>query len=466
MLEIIVKYIKIAAAVIGTLYISKYVAQSVLSNQHVAVAVLIVGVIIVIRLSDNFKFALFSICVFIPFLFPIRLARNLLCIELIAPIFFIYILFELLINKRQLFFRKAGIFFLAILVLSLWALFNYTKNPVTGLLMGAKNVTEGGIRAYYTILVGIMIFFTSYWFFIHKKLDVVKWMTSLAVVSFVIGYLRLAGYFLEFRLKFIGGTFSFAPAEGLFSRIGGLTEISNLGISVLLALGYEMKWNKMFSIGLTGFFILLIMSGGRAQFFGIIAMLIAYNTVINRKKLLPMIAGLLIVGSLYAMVYSYVTLPDQAQRLIDIQGKVTTDDSGRYTTYQQFIEIFEDNPVFGKGLGFSEAQKAEGKITFMTKQAVLGGHGAYMSILATFGIGGFFYLLVSLLGGIYYAFRIVKYRAANDTESMSALFAFLYLIGLSVVLVSGYAGYDILELYFMTGMVAGILSKDEVSRIA
>ncbi len=464
MLEIIVKYIKVAAAVIGTLYISKYVAQAVLSNQHVEVAILVVGVIVLIRLSDRVKFILLSICVFIPFYFPIRVARKLLCIELLAPIFCFYIMTDLLINKRQLFYRKTAVFHFAILVLLIWSLVNYSMNPVGGAMFGAANVTEGGLRAYFSIFVGFTIFYSCYWFFIYKKIEADNLMISLALVAFIIGYLRMIGYFYNFGLRLIGGNFTYAPEIEAFTRVGGLTEAAALGITVLLAYGYARQRSKLVLVWMASFFILLVVAGGRAQFFAIALVMFIYNAIINKEKIIPLTALFLILGSLYLLFYSHITLPEQAQRLIDIQGKLSYE-YGREETFMQFIDIFLERPVFGKGLGFTEAELATGKISFFTQQAVLGGHGAYLSMLATFGIGGIFFLLVMIFGGMCYAYRIIKDKAATNREIRLALFGFFYLVSLSVVCFTSYAGYNIMELYYVTGMIAGIASREEVKGI-
>jgi len=83
-----------------------------------------------------------------------------------------------------------------------------------------------------------------------------------------------------------------------------------------------------------------------------------------------------------------------------------------------------------------------------------------MSILSTFGIGGLFFILVMVFGSIYYAYKIVKRSDEYDDVKM-ALFVFMYISIMSVHIITAGQGYNYKELWFVPGIIAGIMSRDQ-----
>ncbi len=99
---------------------------------------------------------------------------------------------------------------------------------------------------------------------------------------------------------------------------------------------------------------------------------------------------------------------------------------------------------------------------FVEAEYIKGGHGSYLSMLSLFGIGGAFFIIVMLYGSMYYAYRIFKRSLEFQDDARLALFAFLFLLSLSVFYISWGKGYDSMQLWFLSGMIAGIKAKEEV----
>ncbi len=72
------------------------------------------------------------------------------------------------------------------------------------------------------------------------------------------------------------------------------------------------------------------------------------------------------------------------------------------------FKSFSAHPILGKGItdyiGFIYST-APGTESFARKQLFAGGHGAYFSLLSTFGIGGILYFIIILWGGVILSFQ-------------------------------------------------------------
>ena len=185
--------------------------------------------------------------------------------------------------------------------------------------------------------------------------------------------------------------------------------------------------------------------------------------MINRKYFFYFVILLLIIISVYNIFTLFVPLPNQLNRLFAIKGGYAQQSLGRYYTFIYYWEIFKEYPIFGKGIGYLENITISGSkySDFISLQVGSGGHGSYLSILTIFGIGGIFFLTVTLFGSIYYSYRIFKRDIGFQDNAKLGLFAFLYLIVLSIAFVVGGSGYNIMELWLLSGMIAGINAKVE-----
>jgi len=157
-------------------------------------------------------------------------------------------------------------------------------------------------------------------------------------------------------------------------------------------------------------------------------------------------------------------------RVTVLSGGLKTQSTDRYYSFLYMWEVFKTSPVFGKGVGyrtvtlrdefFNKHPEAKEYRSNIQGMIMSGGHGSYVSILTTFGIGGIFWLLTMLFGSIYYAYEIFKKNHFRD-DSKLALFAFIFLVILSVHMTIGGAGFDVSALWFLAGMIAGLKVRAE-----
>ncbi|MHA1380857.1 MAG: O-antigen ligase family protein [Candidatus Helarchaeota archaeon] len=388
-------------------------------------------------------------------------------VEILAPILCILFIIEILSKRQSFLSKRSSLFLIAITVLFLWAIVDYIKSPVSAEKLFGASYTEAGLRSYYTIFIGITTFFCSFWFFRYKKLKVNRWFVYLIFFSLLFGYLRFIGYFNNFYVPFLGGDFRDVGENLSFYRIFGLDDIAILGVPLILSLFYKRKWNIFAIFCFASYLGFVIISGGRSYFFGILLALIIYIILIDKKLFLWSSIASLTFILLYKLINFFIPLTNQLNRLFAIKGGFLQQDLYRYHTFIYYWEIFREYPIFGKGIGYlknitiSDSNYAD----FISDQIMRGGHNSYLSILCIFGIGGIFFLTVTLFGSIYYSYRIFKKDIDFQNNVKLALFAFLYLIILSIVFIPGWSGYESMELWFISGMVAGINAKDDLRNV-
>jgi len=466
------KLLNYTIKIIIALYLAKYVSELVIHENYIMFYAIVSGVLFLFS-PWKYKFTLFSISAFYPFFIPggFIVINSPDWIMIIAPITCLIFIVELAIDKQPMFSRKAFIFFAAVGVIALWAVVNYIKNPVLGKQFSGASAEQGGIKSYFILFVGVTTFLCSYWFSRYKKIDFNKWMTIILYLSFFIGILRIFSYFYNFYIPLLGGTYKYLffwqLGEGEPYRIGGLSEAATIGISSLIGLFYKREWNTQAILLFAGFLIMLILSGGRGTFIGVVLALMLYVSLINRKYFLPLLLSVLLFAGIYTLFFINAQLGQtKIGRVLAYSDKDVEGQESRLIDARIFYEYFLENPVFGKGIGYDVSKfkdvKLEGAFQDVAIGNVIhGGHGAYMSIMGLFGIGGIFYFSVMLFGSIYYAYKIVKRNLHYRPDDVKlAVFAFILLITLAFTYVPGGDGYGDMTLWFLAGMIAGILAKD------
>jgi hypothetical protein len=460
--------------IIIALFLAKFVSGLVISKGGYIMFIAIVIGFLFLFSKWKYKFILFSLAAFYPLYFPGRfiVISSPEWIMIIAPLICLILIVELAIKKQPLFSRKAAIFFAAVGVICLWALVNYIKNPVLGEQFTGASVEEGGIRAYFILFVGATTFLCSYWFFRYKKIDVNKWLVLLLGVSFFLGVLRIISYFYNFYIPFLGGTFEYLFFEDIKEadafRIGGLSEVATMGLSILLSLYHKKNWNKSAIFLIAAFIFMIVLAGGRGTFVGVIIALILYISVVNRKYFVPSILSVLIIAGMYVMFFSNVKLYESRMgRVVAFTDEAIERQKTRITDARIFFEYFLENPVFGKGIGYDVSKLKGIKLGKGFQETAIGsisqgGHGAYVSIIGIFGIGGGFFIIVMLFGTMYYAYKIFKGNTAYHDDDRLAILAFVRLVIMSFSFIPGGDGYSDMKLWFLAGMIAAIISKDEV----
>ncbi|GAB4534000.1 MAG: hypothetical protein Fur0020_00220 [Thermodesulfovibrionia bacterium] len=469
-------------------YLGRYITDLIFARNYIIIAALCIGFLYSFFLSWERKMLLFSLMVFFPVSFPSSSLPINFLREMVAPILSFFLLFELFSNRQSLLSEKAKIFFIAIGVLTIWSIVNYIKRPVLGQLTFGVTMERGGIQNYYIIFVGITIFLCSFWFFRYKGLSVSKFLHLLLIFALIAGNLRVLGYFTGFTLPLLGGGFgggglwfergwSVDFYRETYYAIGGLKQVSMVGFSTLIALLYKRRMNLLYLFCLINISILTILSGGRAPFVGLVFGIIMYVLLINRRLFPPLLSGFLIIVCTYMIFFQGTDISkSKFGKIAAFSGGLREQSVDRYYSFLYMLDIFMESPIFGKGIGYQYPKmedfvKRHPEIMALKRNiyedianmTMSGSHGSYTSILAIFGIGGIFWLLTILVGGVYYAYKIIKGNNSLE-ESRLALFAYLMLSMMSIALIVGYAGYDCPDIWFLSGMVAGLMARNADGR--
>lgn len=391
---------------------------------------------------------------------------DFLWIELIGPMAFVYGLFHLLKESQHPFPYGSRISIIAIFTLALWAFIHYVYNPVFSANLTGANENNVGIRAYYTIFVGICVFFYSLWFSCYWVKGEDAWEKILKItlsISLIVGFARLITYSFGFELPLLKGVFDydggFESFTGQTHRIGGLSNAATLGISALLAIYYGKKWSVKFFLLSTLFIFLLFMSGGRSVAFGVLAAMFVHCTLIEgRKSGWVLLHGLIIAGFvLIALQYGF--LEHQLDRIASIEGGFAKQSVARYEAFQYMWKIFLERPIFGKGIGYIRL----GSDPFITGQLLAGGHGSYLSILMVFGLGGAFFLAVILFGTMFRAFINIRKNDRLHNFIQDQIKMMIYILILLTILsfefIAGGNGYNNQRLYLLAGILSGLVSR-------
>ncbi len=394
---------------------------------------------------------------------------SFLWIEVVGPIFFVNCFFKFK-NRQMPFPYGSRIFVIAVTVLALWAAIHFVLNPVVSKnIMGAGS-SEEGLRTYYTIFVGICIFFYSLWHTCYWMKGENNWQKILTIIlwiSLIIGFARLVTFCLGFELPLLTKNFVYGGASKFHGqttyRLGGISEAATLGISSLLSLYYLKRWSFKFLLFFVSFVFLFFMSGGRAAAFGVLASLCFFLTFIERGKMSrALLYGLIILGLVF-FAFQYGFLESQYKRLTSIEGGFAQQDIYRYRSNLHKWKVFMEKPILGKGIGFSKHTNS-----FVEKQSLGGGHGSYLSVLMIFGIGGGFFLFVFLFVSMLRAFIAIKKnnitRNLNEDQLKMLVFILVLLIIFSIEYIAGGNGYLDMRLYLCAGILSGILSRRENDR--
>lgn len=434
------------------------------------ISLISIALFTIIFFSVN-KFVQFCI-ITLSILFPISFGnigfiKGLLVIEWFTPIFLIYTLnnFLPLRNKGQLInFSGTKIFIAAMVILAVWLIQSYITNQLLTETIGTEN--QIGIRRmYYGVFSKIFLFFSTVIFLYSNitEIDIEKWLKVIIYFSLIFGIIRIFAYFMNFDTPLLSGTFNYNPRGGtkyggVAYRIGGLSDVASIGISALVALYYLTKKFNVYATII--FFIVLFLSGGRTVLVGLSVSVVIYSLFFMQKNLLYIV---LIVG--FTGIIIFLVAPDkliqgQLGRLSSFQGGVEQQDKGRYMTYRLSLENFMENPIFGKGIreyeGYITATNSK-EVSFIRNQLFSGGHGSYITILGTFGIGGILYLGLMVFGGIILSFfKIRDYFYSNPYLAALSTFVFIMLIIKSIIYITEQNGISDPSLFYLTAIVSAI----------
>ena len=444
----------------------------------ISITLVIISIIIFLKLSKFYQFTILSLTVFLPFTFgDFRSIPSLLFVEWLTVVTFLMLVNELVplhsIEKRIKIIKFKGIelFIFAILILITWTIVSFINYEI--LYQPIKNIENktGTNRLYFNIFNNILLFFTVIIFSVvyHDKLDFERFFKVLYTISIFIGLTAILAYIWEFNIPLIEGTFGYNTAYnkvlaakygGQAYRLGGMAEIVTLGLPALFAHYIIKKKISLFALILLLFFA--FMSGGRTLVMGVIFAITFFSFVFLPRNFIYLISALALFVILGAIFLPQSVLIGQFGRLTSLDsGNFMGQDVSRGLAWKFYLENFSKNPIWGKGIieyqGYIYSS-AEGSGEFAKEQLFAGGHGSYLSILSTFGLGGITYFLIIVFGGIYLSFRKIKQHINLDLNKTAiAVFCFMLITIKSVDFITGGNGLsDATILFFTVGLVASL----------
>ena len=437
-----------------------------------------IGIIIFLKLNKFYQFLVLSLSALLPFSFgDFRSIPSLQFIEWLTLTTFLMLINELVptnrVEKRlkTIKFKGIEIFIFAILLLITWTIVSFVNHEILSQSFRDTGKT-GTTRIYFNIFNNILLFFTTIIFVTvyFEKIDFENFFNILLTIALVLGVLKLISYFIiDFQIPLLSGAFDYtgeyssarqAQYGGKAYRFGGLSEVVIVGIPSLFAC---YLYNKRLNIpGLLLLLIFLFFSGGRTVMIGTVISVTVFSFLFLPKNLIYLI---LIGGLLY--IFAAVFLPDsllqgQTGRLTTFNaGHFMGQDAERAMKWKFYLVTFEKNPILGKGI-----VEYQGYIYTLyenlgqsTGEALLsGGHGAYISLLSTFGLGGIVYFVLMVFGGIYLSFRKIKqYLNIDVTKTAIAVFVFMILIIKSIDFITSGNGLNTVGiLFFIVGLVTSL----------
>jgi len=435
----------------------------------ISIGLILAFLFVFLHLRRETQFYIFSIIVFYPFTFgKLKSIPNLLIMEWLVPIFFLMMINDLNpvnkinVNRVKISYKGLEIFIIALIILFIWTMHSYLINEIL-----VETGGGGGIlRYYYKILINILTFFTVIMFLVqyHEDFDLEKWLKFLIIISILLGITRIITFFLHVNIPLLVGTFKYNPRAlksfgGVAFRIGGLSTVTEVGLGALFALNYLTGKNRIYLIML--FFIFVFMSGGRTLLVGFTTALIIYSFFFFKRNILY----LTFIGGL-ALILIFIFAPEQfiegqLNRITAFKGGVQQQSKERYIAWMIHYKNFLKNPFWGKGVApYTEYIYVKYKSSLELVRSMLsygGGHGSYISILGTFGLGGILYLLTMTLGGIILAFRKVKlYMEEEPFLSALAIFGLINLVIKSIYYITAFNGIGDTSLFFVVGIIASI----------
>lgn len=419
------------------------------------------------------KLMFFSVSVFslYPFSFTnIHSIENILWIQALAPIAISYLYVKLAINKKTFFPSGARLIAIAMLVLGVWAFIHYISNPLLSTAISGNN-SRYGFRRYYEIFTGLCVFFYLLLASCHYREEDWFWkvfVTSIMMISLLVGYTRVITYFLGLEMPLMGDHFDYAGQEqssGAY-RIGGLTEAATTGVAALIAIYFNKRWTKSFFFFLCLFMILLVLSGGRTATFAILIVFLGYILFVEKEKRKNIVLLCLSSAMIILMLnYKFDLFSNQFSRLTDIEGGISVSSPQRYKLFIEMWDTFLHHPFLGKGIG--DRDISWNFSSFQYENLFDGGHGAYMSILMLFGVGGAFFLIITLFCSISIAYtylKKIKNKIIFKDECIIINFCLVSLCMLAVIFISEGSGYNNLKLFVLSGIVAGKYASNIIYR--
>jgi O-Antigen ligase len=431
-----------------------------------------ISIFIFLKLNRSNQFIVFSLAALYPFTFgDLRSIPDLLIVEWLTLVTFLSLINELNPVRsverklKRIKFTGIEIFIFAFILIITWTLISIINNEIINPPITTGNST-GTKRIYFTIFNCALLFFTTIIFYSSQseKIDIQSFLKVLLNTTLFIGFIRVFTFYFQLNTPLLSGLFQYnsgamAEASGVAYRFSGLDYAATIGIPALFAL-YVYK-GKLNIFALVILFVFLFLSGGRTIMMGALVAIIIFSFLFLPKNFIYLIVGGCIVFLLSIIILPQTFLEGQLSRFSTLKEKsFMGQDAWRGMAWYLYFKNFVDHPVFGKGItefsGFIYSP-IKGTEDFARHQLFAGGHGAYFSLLSTFGIGGIIYFIIVLWGGIILSFRKIRqYVAYKQDRTAIAVFCFMILIIIAVNSITGSNGFDIPYLYYSVGLVCSL----------
>ncbi len=423
------------------------------------------AIILFFCLGPSAQFYVFIVSIFYPLVLTIGPINEFPVSLIVTPLFLISILSFMILNDHPIQLgRHSRPFIIAFCLLLFCLVISYAKNSfsVFSMDMGHHETKMVGL-SYLNTFAGMMVFLSSSWYFSVTSFDENKVLRFFILITMILALLKFTG--LASILFDTSFNQPYITASGA-KRMGGFDNLVWLAVPALMAYSSQ-RVNTLRILLIVVYLIFGIISGGRALFFGIVFATIIYLSLFYKKYSARLVLACGIIVLTVALMAQFVSLPTQIKRISGLtlieEGGFTQQDPGRAVTFSYFWDIFLDNPLFGKGIGVYSGRVPE-RLNFINEQLISGGHGAYLSILAIFGILGAVFLALILFGTVFKSYRLILMNSLSKEPvayKKTAIFIFLYSLVTVFYYVFGYSGFQDLKLYFVIGMLIGILEKYE-----
>lgn len=457
---------------LGILLVWTVLCSRLIVSQKLTLLIALPLLVIYLQLPFRLKMALLLLACLYPLSFGnVGPVPTFLWVEWMGPLVAGIIFYHIVSNKKHIFPEKCLPAISAIFVLMVWAAVNYMKHPVLAEKLMGVSESAGGLRSYYTIFVGVSVFFACMWFARYESETGPFWnrfLKFLMLFSLLLGIIRIFSHFFSFDIPFVFSTFRYSGAlsystyGGEAYRIGGLSETAVIGMAAVLALRIRASLSITDVILLICFGLLLFLSGGRTATLGALAAFSFYCFITDFKRLGWILAGSLLFSCVVWLLISADILTGQINRLFAFEGGFRVQDKYRFLSFQLMWDQFFNNPFFGKGIGY--IGKGFGSTeSFAVSQLKTGGHSSYLSILCVFGLGGAYFLGTMLISIFANSVRLLRSKIISTGfstgQQMMTIFALFVIIVKSIGYIAGGNGYSDMELYMLAGIMAGIYSK-------
>lgn len=440
----------------------------IVHSEHLVLFINMLATFYYFILSKNIRIIILFLAVFFPLAFgDLGPVEEFLWIEWMAPLFLIFVLYSIITKQSSFVIGKGNLFFIALLFLILATVINYVKNPVTSHELFGASESQSGIRSYYTIFIGVCLFIIGYWLLLN---DYVNFQTILILfiwISLAAGILRVFSYFLDFDTPLFYSEFHYAPPPteyggSIAHRIGGLDRVTWIGLPAVFAYYHKKQWSVGAIFLVITFFILMFLGGGRAIFLGIGFAAVVYFAWLHKQRIGLMLFLVMLLFVVFRAATSILPVPDQFNRIFSYEGGLIQQSLPRSYLFNYYIESFLSSPMWGKGIGYAEVGvQGEYLSKFVTTNLMIGGHGAYLSIVAIFGLCGVFFLFVFLFGSIFYHLGYLKMAATTNAPAHCdlSLFILLSLLIRTAIYVVSWSGFNDLSLYLLAGLTAALFTQ-------